>query len=92
MPRGKPLSAKTTYGYQPAFHLMRARGISQREAAGHLRMSQGAINGYIIGFLIPPPSVAERLSGLLGEPVENLFSDEVLGEMRAKAERKRSRT
>lgn len=83
--RGKPLSAKARHGYQPVFFLLRERGISQREAAGHVRVSQGGLNGYLTGFIVPPAVVAERLSGMLGLPVDDLFSPDVLRLIEAKS-------
>lgn len=88
--RGKPLSAKARHGYQPVFFLLRERGISQREAAGHVQVSQGGLNGYLTGFMVPPVAVAERLSGMLGVPVEDLFTNDVFALMQAKS-RTRSR-
>jgi hypothetical protein len=60
-------------GLQPAFHLLRERGISQHVAAAHSGVSIGTIQGVLTGWRRPSAEVADSLGRLLGLPVRDLF-------------------
>jgi DNA-binding XRE family transcriptional regulator len=72
--RGRPMSNPGQHGIQPAFRLLRDRGISQRVAAAHAGIATGSMSAILTGRRVPPVEVCRALERLLDKPSTELFT------------------
>jgi transcriptional regulator with XRE-family HTH domain len=75
---GRPSGREGPYGRQPAYWLLRSRGIRQEDLIPVLGRSRGHVSAVLNGFSIPDAGFATRLSELLGADPGQLFTSEVL--------------
>ncbi len=66
------------YGRQPAYWLLRDRGMTQQELGSAVLRSTSYVNGVLNGLWAPDPSFLAAVSEFLGEPPEALFTPDVL--------------
>ncbi len=66
------------YGRQPAYWLLRERGMSQQQLAALIHRSTNYVNGVLNGHWVPDRSFLAAVSEALGEVLEALFTADLL--------------
>lgn len=72
------MNTNTKYGVQPAKARLRASGLSVARAALAVGVTHAHLNGTIHGHIRPNHEVRERLPKVLGIPLDELFTTEIL--------------
>jgi len=76
---GPPPSRRVgPYGRQPAYSLLRERGLRQHALAGVLGRTSGHVSQVLNGFILPDRRFVEAVSDALERSLCELFTDEVL--------------
>jgi len=75
-PSFKPLD--TRFGTQPAREILRARRLSIRDVAVALGVSPRHLYNALQGYITPRTEVRQKMPDLLGVPLEELFTPDVI--------------